>query len=68
MLSTLTVEEGGALVTLEGACKCHHRDPVRDQLGPVVPQPVLQLADAVLQLTICPTAAIGALVLVLGAL
>lgn len=64
--STLTVEKGGTLVALEGTRKCHHGDPVGDQLGPVVPQPVLQLADAVLKLAIHSTAALGALVPVCG--
>lgn len=44
----MTVENRRALVALEGACECHHGDPVRDQLGPVVAQPVLQPAHTVL--------------------
>lgn len=35
---------------LEGSCERHHGDPIGDQLGPVVAQPVLQLAHTVLLL------------------
>lgn len=44
----MTVENRGTLVALEGARERHHGDPVRDQLGPVVAQPVLQPAHTVL--------------------
>lgn len=46
----MTVEVRGTLVSLEGPRKRHHGDPVRDQLGPVVTQPVLQLAHTVILL------------------
>lgn len=47
----MTVENRRALVALEGARERHHGDPVRDQLGPVVAQPVLQPAHTVLLCT-----------------
>lgn len=47
---TLAVKKRGTLVSLEGSRERHHGDPIGDQLGPVVAQPVLQLAHSVLLL------------------